>query len=190
MIRLFAALMLPDAAAEAVAPLRGGVPGARWSPRENLHVTLRFFGEVDEARADDLDVELGRIAVEPFAVDLAGVGAFGEGRDLHAIWAGVAPSAALSRLAARCETAARRAGLKPDTRVYKPHVTLAYLRQAEPAEVAAWIQTFNRLRAGPFPAARFGLYSSWRGDEGSVYHLERDYLFRSWPRGPLGSPGG
>ena len=178
MIRLFAALMLPDEAAEAVAPLRGGVPGARWSPRENLHVTLRFFGDVDEARADDLDAELGRISLAPFPVELAGVGAFGEGRDLHAIWAGVEANPALTRLAARCETAARRAGLKPDTRAYKPHVTLAYLRNAEPADVAAWIQTFNRLRTAPFPVFRFGLYSSWRTDEGSVYHLERDYRLR------------
>ncbi len=178
MIRLFAALTLPEAAADALAPLRGGVPGARWSPRENLHVTLRFLGDVDEALADDLDVELGRIAIEPFDIALAGVGAFGEGRDLHAIWAGVEANPALTRLAARCETAARRAGLKADTRAYKPHVTLAYLRNPESADVAAWIQTFNRLRTAPFPVVRFGLYTSWRTDEGSVYHLERDYRLR------------
>jgi 2'-5' RNA ligase len=188
MIRLFAALAVPDAAAAALAPLRGGVPGARWSPGENLHITLRFFGDIDEARAEDLAGELGRVSAEPFDVTLAGVGAFAVGRDVNAIWAGVEAGEAISRLAARCETAARRSGLKADTRVWKPHVTLAYLRHAEPTEVAAWIQTFNRLRAPSFRVARFGLYSSWRSDGGSVYHLERDYPFRLPPRAPSTPP--
>ncbi len=96
-------------------------------------------------------------------------------QDIHAVWAGEADNPDLRHLSARCETAARRAGLKPEARAYRPHVTLAYLRHPDPARVAAWIQGHNLLKSPPFRASSFGLYSSWHGPEGSVYRLERGY---------------
>ena len=84
-------------------------------------------------------------------------------------------SAPLRRLAGRCESAARHVGLKPETRAYKPHVTLAYLKHADPGRAGAWIQEHNLLKSPPFPVTRFGLYSSWLSAEGSRYVLERDY---------------
>ncbi|MDO9433436.1 MAG: 2'-5' RNA ligase family protein, partial [Phenylobacterium sp.] len=93
-------------------------------------------------------------------------GAFGEGVDIHAVWAGVDENEGLNHLARGCEIAARRAGLPPEVRTYKPHVTLAYLRRPNPADVAIWIQENNLLRSTPFRATSFGLYSSWRSDAG------------------------
>jgi 2'-5' RNA ligase len=174
-IRLFVAVTVPEAAAEALAPLVGGVPGARWSPPENLHITLRFAGEIAESIAEDLDSALAAVSVPAFDVSLAGVGAFGDPYALHALWAGVEANDILTRLHGRCETAARRAGLKPDTRAWKPHVTVAYLNGAESGRVAAWTSAHNLLRVPPFRADAFGLYSSWRTRNGSVYRLERRY---------------
>ena len=91
---------------------------------------------------------------------------------------GVEENPALNRLAARCETAARHVGLKAESRPYRPHVTLAYLRRAEPARVAAWIQGHNLLKSPPILAASFGLYSSWPSSDGSRYDLEREYALR------------
>ena len=176
MIRLFAAIAVPEDIGEALQRRQQGVPGARWRPLEALHITLRFFGDVREDMADDLDAELSTVTGSPFELMLEGAGSFGEGEDIHAVWAGVAETPALDQLHARCEAAARRAGLKPEHRAYKPHVTLAYTRRPEPARVAAWIQGHNLLKSPPFPVDRFGLYSSWQGPEGSVYRLERAYL--------------
>ena len=178
MIRLFAAVAVPEAAAEVLAPLAEGVPGARWSPPENLHVTLRFAGEVTETIAEDLDSALSAVSVPAFDVTLAGVGAFGDHLAPHVLWAGAEASELLTRLHGRCETAARRAGLKPDTRAWKPHVTLAYLSDTEPARAAAWTSAHNLLRVPPFRAEAFGLYSSWRTRNGPVYRLERRYPLR------------
>ena len=125
MIRLFAALALPDDAADALEPFQQGLEGAAWRPREALHVTLKFAGDLREDLADDLDAELSRIGGAPLVLDLAGAGAIGEGRDLYADWARVTPTPALSRLARACEVAARLAGLAPEARAYTPHVTLA-----------------------------------------------------------------
>jgi len=175
-IRLFAAIAVPDDIAQVLARRQQGLPGARWRPRESLHVTLRFFGEVSEATAHDLDGELAQVRGTPFELVLSGAGAFGEGPVSRAVWAGVEDSAPLRQLHGRCEAAARRAGLAAETRTFRPHLTLAYLRDAPPDRVGAWVRNHNLLRSPPFRVDRFGLYSSWRSHEGSRYELEREYL--------------
>lgn len=175
MIRLFAALAIPEDIAQDLVARQDRLPGARWRPPEAFHITLRFVGDVAENVAADLDAELTTVGGGPLELSLQGVGAFGEGADIHAVWAGVEESEALRHLARSCEVAARRAGLKPDTRTYKPHVTLAYLRRPNPADVAKWIQENNLLRTEPFRVTSFGLYSSWQSDQGSWYRAEREY---------------
>jgi 2'-5' RNA ligase len=175
MIRLFAAAPVPPEIGEGLQRRQHGLPGARWRPLEALHVTLRFFGETAEPVAADLDGELASIMAAPFALQLQGVGSFGDGAEVRAVWAGVAESAPLTQLHAACERAARRAGFRPERRAYRPHVTLAYLKRAEPAKVGAWVQDHNLLQSPPFRITWFGLYSSWSTQEGSRYQLEREY---------------
>jgi 2'-5' RNA ligase len=175
MIRLFAALAVPEEIGLALQRRQDGIDGARWRPLEALHVTLRFFGEIREDVARDLDAELTQVRGQGFEITLEGAGSFADGADINAVWAGVAESEPLRRLARACETAARRAGLKPDSRHYRPHVTLAYLRRPDPAEVAAWIQANNLLKSPSIPIASFGLYSSFLGSDQSHYRLEAEY---------------
>ncbi len=175
MIRLFAALPIPDDIGLALTRRQTGVEGARWRPFASLHITLRFFGDIREDVARDLDAELTTLHAQPFELELSGVGAFGEGPDLHALWAGVGENEALRRLAKACESAARRAGLKPETRHFRPHLTLAYLRHPDPTEVATWIQANNLLKSPPIRVRGFGLYSSFLGSEQAHYRLEANY---------------
>lgn len=175
MIRLFAAVAIPDDIAEALARRQTGLNGARWRTADQLHLTLRFFGEVREDVARDLDSELAALGGGPFPIMLQGAGAFGEGGDINAVWAGVADSEPLKRLAKGCESAARRSGLKPEGRNFRPHVTLAYLRRPEPDKVAAWIQANNLLKSPPIWVDRFGLYSSFLASDGAQYRLEAEY---------------
>jgi 2'-5' RNA ligase len=178
MIRLFAALSVPPEVSEALQRLQTGIEQARWRPLEALHITLRFFGDIREDQAEDLDAELSRIGGRPFEVQLKGTGSFGEGAHIDAVWAGVSPSDRLAILAQRCEAAARRAGLKPVTRNYLPHVTLAYLSRPPQAQVAAWIQRHNLLSAPPFTVTDFRLYSSRLLEGGSRYQVEQIYRLR------------
>lgn len=175
MIRLFAAIAVPPDIGEGLIARQGGIDGASWRPLEALHVTLRFFGDIREDVARDLDEYLLQVRGAPFDLAVEGAGSFGEGAQLHAVWAGVGESEPLRRVAKACETAARRAGLAPETRAYKPHVTLAYLRRASGLETARWIQANNLLKSPAFPVRSFGLYSSWRTAEGSRYRLEAEY---------------
>ncbi len=179
-VRLFAALDLPDDIAERLQALMKGVPGAKWRPRENLHLTLRFFGEVPEPTADDIDAALGEVseANAPFDLQLKAAGAFG-GAEPHALWIGARESGALKKLAADCERAARRAGLKPESRKFAAHVTLAYLSAAPLDRVQAFQQRLGLFETRPFRVESFGLYSSQvRKSAPSHYRLEAEYPLR------------
>lgn len=174
MIRLFTAIELPESVRVRLTLLQGGVPGARWSPSENLHLTLRFIGEVDEAQANDIDDMLAAIRAPAFDLTLKGTGEFG-GRDPHALWIGVAPSEALMRLAAKIESALQRMGLPAETRKYAPHVTLARLRDAPIAKVRDFLSAHASFDSGAFAVRRFALFSSYPSSNGSLYRLERTY---------------
>lgn len=175
MIRLFAAIAMPPEIGAALAPLCEGIPGAHWHEAGKLHLTLRFVGEIDEALAEDLDAELSGVSGAALELTLAGVGAFETKGVPNHLWVGVEAGPDLIQLHKRCEAAARRAGLAADVRVWRPHVTLAYLERGEPQRVAAWIAAHNLLRLAPIRVRSFGLYSSWRGRHGQAYRLERDY---------------
>ena len=175
MIRLFAAVEIPPEIGADLSRRQRGVEGARWRALENLHVTLRFFGDIAEDVAADLDAELSRIAAPPFEIVLEGAGSFGQGREMRAVWAGVADNPELRSLAGKCETAARRAGLIGERRPYRPHVTLAYLKRADPAEVGRWVADNNLLQSPPIRVTWFGLWSSTLHPQGSRYDLQREY---------------
>ena len=178
MIRLFTALPIPDDVAETLKRRQSGLPGAKWRTAEQLHVTLTFYGEIDERRADDLAAELTRAAAGgPAEIALRGVGAFGDSHRSHTLWAGVEANERLNVLAGRCRSAAERAGITIERRDYRPHVTLAYLKtQTNQDRIAAWIKGHNLLHSPPIRVDRFGLYSSVLAREGSQYQLEREYL--------------
>ncbi len=176
-IRLFAALDLPDDVAERLLALMRGVPGAKWRRRENLHLTLRFFGEVTEPVADELDAELAAIAEKsaPFDVQLKAAGSFGKA-DPHTLWVGAASNPALDKLAADCERAARRVGLKPEPRKFTAHVTLAYLSGADLSRVQAFESRLGLFETRTFSVESFTLYSSWAKKGGpSLYRAEAEY---------------
>jgi RNA 2',3'-cyclic 3'-phosphodiesterase len=173
-LRLFAALSVPDDIADRLIPLQRDVGGAAWRPRAAFHLTLRFFGEITEPLAHDLDHELGRIREGPFEMRLRSVGSFG-GREPSALWAGVEAPAVLGRLATACERAARRVGLKADTRKFAPHVTLAYLGQTTDVEVARYQTRFADFRTDLFWVDRFALYSSHQTKGPNAYIEEAVY---------------
>jgi RNA 2',3'-cyclic 3'-phosphodiesterase len=173
-IRLFVALEIPREVRERLATLQGGVPGARWASDEQMHLTLRFIGEVDENVAHDIDDALGGIRAPSFVLELAGVGEFG-GKKPRALWAGVRANDALLHLQKKIETALQRIGLPPEERKFSAHVTLARMRAAPREKVVQFLTHHALFASGPFAVESFALFSSHLGSGGSVYHQERVY---------------
>ena len=178
MIRLFTAIAIPEQIRVRLSLMQGGVPGARWSPLENLHLTLRFIGEVDHVTARDIDSMLAGMRMNAFDLTLKGVGEFG-GREPRALWAGVQPSEPLARLASKIETALHRMGIEGEARKYTPHITLAYLKDAPLQKVSEFLASHSLFDSGPFHVSSFGLYSSHPSSKGSQYTLEASYALGS-----------
>jgi len=174
MPRLFTALELPADIAFSLSLLRGGLPGARWIDPENYHMTLRFIGDVDQHVADDVADTLTRISRPSFKLALSGLGAFGS-RKPHSIWAGVTTSQELKELQAEQERRLQRLGLEPERRKFTPHVTLARLKTASQADVAAYLALRGDFRTPPFEVGRFVLLSSRASKGGGPYVVEEAY---------------
>ena len=172
MIRLFFGLELPGELRMRIAALAAGIDRARWVAPENLHITLRFVGEVEEPAMEDLAGEAASIRFEPFPVTLSGAGHFERRGRVSAVWLGLEPSPALAALRDRVEAAAVRAGQPPEGRKFRPHVTVARLNQGRPGEVRDWLAANTLFRAVPFTVASFALFSSTLGRSGPNYRVE------------------
>lgn len=176
-MRLFVALELPEPVKAALDRLVCGVPGARWLPQENLHLTLRFVGEAGGHGMNDLLDTLSHVASMPFELSIEGVGHFETGRRPHALWAGVARSPALAQLQSRIETAVRRAGFPPEKRRFVPHVTLARLDGTPAPEVSRFISAHSLFRAPPFTVTGFVLFASFLSKSGAIHRPEAEFDF-------------
>jgi 2'-5' RNA ligase len=175
MIRLFIGIALPDELRARLAAMAAGIPGAKWVAPNNLHLTLRFIGEVEETLLEDIDAALARIRSPAFDLTFSDVGKFESGRKPHTLWIGVAKCPPLERLQPKIEAALVRLGIRPESRKFAAHVTLARLRNASAGRVAAFISAHSLFRHGPVPVDRFTLYSSQLGKGGSVYRVEAEY---------------
>ena len=174
-MRLFVGLDLPWPLRNRLSMLAGGVPGARWIPEENYHITLRFIGEVAAHQAEEIDHALAALRARGFPLVLAGVGTFNRAGRETTLWVGVERSPQLDLLQSKIETALQRAGLEPERRRFAPHVTLARLDNPAQTKLAAYVQANNLFRAEPVPIEHFTLFSSRLGKEASVYTAEVDY---------------
>lgn len=177
MPRLFAALPVPEEVADELSALQSGVPDARWVLPENFHVTLCFAGEVQGGTMRDLEEELSDIAGPPFSVAIAGVEQFSSGKQPRALVATVERSDRLDWLQQKVSTVARNCGIEVERRKFRPHVTLArFSSNAETGHhLAQFMASNGTLRAGPWIAEHFALYSSRTGRNGAIYTEEASY---------------
>lgn len=174
-MRLFVAIALPDEQRARLAKLASGLPRARWVAEENLHLTLRFLGELDGNEAGDVDAALAGIRMPRFELQLEGVSHFGEGRKLRSLWAGIQANSALVRLRDKVEQAVVRAGLAPEKRKFKPHVTLARFKSNPGVKLYDFLAEYALFRAEPFKVESFTLYSSFLSANGAIYRPEAEY---------------
>ncbi len=175
MLRLFVALALPALVKAQLGALAGGIPGARWVPPENYHLTLRFIGEIESWRAEEVDAALAAIRCPRFDLALAGIGTFEKGGRIQSLHVTAERSEALNRLQGKVETALQRVGLEPERRRFAPHVTLARTDKAETGKLVSFVQTHSLFRSPPVPVEHFTLFSSYLGKEAAHYVPEVEY---------------
>lgn len=174
MHRLFVAVRPPEEIRDALIDAMSDSPELSWVGDDNLHLTLRFIGEVERPLADDIAFALSRIRLARFELRIAGIGMF-ERRSGGALWAGVQPKKPVAALAARVERACVAAGLEPERRAFHPHITLARWSRRAAAAAQAFLERNRALASPPFAVDRFILYESRLSRHGAHYEEIADY---------------
>ena len=166
--RLFVGIRPPVAIRDALIDLMEGVEAARWQDEDQLHLTLRYIGEVDTHLADELAERLRAAQGDRFALTIEGTGVFERKGRVHALWAGIAPDAGLARLRQRIERICEVCGIEPDHRKYHPHITLARINRAA-GPLAPFLSRTAALRLGSWVVEDYLLYESHLHPDGSLY---------------------
>jgi 2'-5' RNA ligase len=172
--RLFVAIRPPAAVRAGLLALMGGVPGARWQDDDQLHLTLRFLGEVDRHIAADIAAAMAGIHFAAFDLALSGVGFFDRKGRVDTLWAGVRPHDRVTALHRKVDQALIRVGCAPDPRAFAPHITLARFSRGA-VDLDGFLATHAGLASAPFAVGHFGLFESRRGSEGARYEEVERY---------------
>ena len=168
MHRLFVAIRPPEEVRDLLIDAMDDSPALRWVGDEQLHLTLRFIGEVERPLANDIAAALQDLRSTAFELRLSGVGKF-ERRNGGAIWAGVEPKEPVGVLAAKVERTLQQIGLEPEHRAFSPHITLARWNRGSAEAVDGFIRKNSNLRSEPFPVDRFIVFESHLSRHGPHY---------------------
>jgi 2'-5' RNA ligase len=174
MHRLFVAIRPPDPIIDALVDAMDDSPELGWVASDNLHLTLRFIGEVERPLANDLADALSRVRARPFDIRINGVGRFDQ-RNSGALWAGVEPKEPLSALGAKVERVCQSVGLEPERRAFHPHITLARWKGRRTREVQAFLERTGGLASEPFAVDEFILFESRLSRHGAHYEAVATY---------------
>lgn len=176
MHRLFIAIRPPLRVRQQLLGVMAGVRALRWQTDDQLHLTLRFIGEVERHQASDLAAALGQVRTEPFEIELQGMGMF-ERRRQGALWAGIRPSEPLQNLNAKVERACQAAGLQAERRSFHPHITLARWKGRKPG-LGPFLELHAGLSSPPWEVFEFILFESRLGREGAHYEAVESYALK------------
>lgn len=174
MHRLFVAIRPPPAIRDLLIDAMDDRPSFAWQDEDQLHLTLRFIGEVERPSANDLIEELRRVRTEDFTLHISGIGRF-EHRSGGTIWAAVEPKQKLASLASKIERACQLAGLEPERRAFHPHITLARWKGRRDHEVQDFLERHRGLSSEEFRAETFTLFESHLSRHGATYELIETY---------------
>jgi RNA 2',3'-cyclic 3'-phosphodiesterase len=175
--RLFVAIRPPETIRDLLIDAMDDSADFRWQEDEQLHLTLRFVGEVDRPVANDLADALSAIRAAPLTLRIQGAGRFDQ-RNSGALWAGVEPKPPLATLAAKVERACIGVGLEPERRAFHPHITLARWKGRRSHEVRRFLERTAALASEPFSVDSFALFESRLSRHGAHYEQVASYPLR------------
>lgn len=174
MHRLFVGIRPPEAVRDLLIDAMDDDAAFRWQNDEQLHLTLRFAGEVDRHVATDLTDALARIRAPRLVLRIKGLGSF-DHRNSGAVWAGVEPREPVAGLAAKIERICQQVGLEPERRAFHPHITLARWSGRRTHELADYLAHGHHLASDPFEIAEFILFESHLSRHGAHYEGVASY---------------
>ena len=174
MPRLFAGLEIPESISGNLAELRNGLRKARWIEPRDYHVTLRFFGDIDNKLAGEIVTQFTNIIHPPLTLAIDKLDVFG-GNKPRSLFAHIALNEELEALQKTIERKVCLAGCNPETRKFKPHITIARIKGVSRESVAAWLQDFGNFSSDPFTVDHISIFSARPSRGGGPYVVEQTF---------------
>ena len=175
MHRLFVALDLPAPVTDEIAAICHGLNGMRWVSPDNLHLTLRFIGEVPPSVTLEVEEALAEIDAAAFSFALVGIGHFESAGRPRAVWLGVEADPGLAELRKKIDRRLRAVGVKLDHHDFRPHVALGRTRGVPGADLAYYMADHGLFRSPPIMASEFHLFRSHLSSDGAHYTCQTSY---------------
>lgn len=177
MPRLFVAIDFPEAVNQQLIGLCKGINKAKWIKPGQIHLTLRFIGEVTDEQAELLKLALRELRAKAFDLQLKGTGTFPqqEGRRPRILWADVQAGPELAELASKVDQAATAAGLVLKEEDFTPHVTLARFRYPPGPELKAWQKRHGGFESPVLRISEFHLVESQLTPDGAIHRVAESY---------------
>lgn len=175
MPRLFIAIDFPESVKQAAKTLKTDISGASWVNTGNIHLTLRFLGDMADEQVEPIKTALGEIKASPFEVKISGVGKFpqNEKKAPRVLWMGIVPKPELNHLQEQVESAMLKLGFPPGNPPFSPHITLARLKPPKSVrDVQAFLDKHHDFALSTFVVTEFFLYSSILSSQGAQYTHE------------------
>lgn len=178
MPRLFIALRPPVETIHRIDRLCRGLPGARWTHSDEVHLTLRFIGDVDHPTFCEIGEGLMNVAMPPFELQPSGLGHFPKRGDLRQLWVAIQPCDELQRLKRRVDRIVDEAGVEPERRKFVPHLTFARFNYPpRPERLASYLSRRELFKCPAFPVNSFELLSSHLTRDRAEHVVEAEYDF-------------
>ena len=172
-LRLFIGITLPEEIKDSIERICFGIPKVNWIKKENLHLTIKFIGEVE---TDVLGISevLKKIEFNPFDIQLKSVGVF-KSKFQSVLWAGVENNPELEKLNQKINSNLNQLGIPSEKQSFHPHITLARLKEVNWNKVNHYLDEFKLFETVPFAINEFQLFSSVLSPKGSIYTVEESF---------------
>ncbi|PAU93360.1 RNA 2',3'-cyclic phosphodiesterase [Aliifodinibius salipaludis] len=178
-MRLFIAIPLREGVKRKLLDLRQPIDGMQWQSQEQMHLTLKFVGEVDKTTPSELRGELDNIVHPAFTMTITGIGYFPEGKQPKVVWAGVKENTTLQELHQKVEDHCEKMGIAPENRSYKPHVTIGRTKNTSKRTVTSFINQHKKFAIPDISVSEFVLYESKLHPDGARHYPLQTYSLRS-----------
>ena len=169
MPRLFIAIDLPEVVRQELCRLNVPIPGSRWVPADQLHLTLAFLGDVGDERVAGLTRALGQVSAAPFRLRFDRLGCFPSCARPRVLWVGLKPEPLLISLADRLREILRAGDITQEERPFSPHITLARLKLPAARECRSFLNQSPALECPAVPVVEFILFESRLTAAGAIH---------------------
>lgn len=178
-MRLFIAIPMPEKVGDELSRLQQPIGGVRWEQKDKYHLTLKFLGNTESHKLEELQSTLDAINCSAFSMTMEGVGYFPRGGSPRVLWAGIHKDQPLQELQQTVEDLCTDLDFEPEQRSFKPHVTIGRVKDTPKNVITSFVEQNQDFRIDDIPVNKVVLYESKLHPDGARHIPKKEVSFRA-----------